>query len=382
MTAHERAHELAAADLDFELAPFERAELDGHLSACVECRRFALGLRVDAQALTRLPQVDAPDRVTRLVLSGHRRPARGRLTLLAATLGTAVVAVGFVVGSGRLPIGSSAGAAASPPIAAASTAAEGSFAPAATGPPASTGTEASSPPGLQAGGVADVRVTSLRVRTKPDRSASSLRLVPFLSTPRQIAILGGPVTADDYEWYFVAPVDLKSEFTPLNGSADPRPWGWVATGSREGEPWIEPAEAQCPETPTTMSEIAGLVGLTGLVCFAGESITVTATIEQNPCADSFSAVPDPRWFLGGGPVFAPPLAGQECGYAPPIDPAVALPAGGLDALYGKKVLVTGVFDHPAARDCVYRPADGPVVKGPEGAIRCRMAFVVTVIETR
>lgn len=378
MTAHERARELAAADLDFELAPFERAELDGHLSTCVDCRRFAVELRVDAQALTRLPQVDAPDRVTRAVVSGQQRPAVGRLALLAATLGSVAIAVGVVFGSGRLQFGSSTGAAAP-------TAPEDSSAPAITaaasqGPAASA--EASSPPALQVGGVADVLVTSLRVRTKPDRSASSLRLVPFLSAPRQIAILGGPVTADDYQWYFVAPVDLKSEFTPLNGSANGRPWGWVASESREGEPWIAPAEARCPETPTTMDEIAALEGLTGLVCFTSEPLTVSAVVEGSSCKEPLGGELDPSWFAGDAPAaFVPPSAGQKCGYTPPIDPSAALPEGGLHALNGRKVLVTGVFDHPAARDCVYRPPDGPAVTGPEGAIRCRMAFAVTAIVT-
>lgn len=60
MTTHERAQELAAVSIDFELDPAERLELDEHLAGCESCRTFAASLTANAQALSELPTQDAP----------------------------------------------------------------------------------------------------------------------------------------------------------------------------------------------------------------------------------------------------------------------------------------------------------------------------------
>jgi anti-sigma factor RsiW len=57
---HDRFIDLAAASIDFELSPAERAELDGHLTTCAPCRSFAAALRADARALGDLPRITVP----------------------------------------------------------------------------------------------------------------------------------------------------------------------------------------------------------------------------------------------------------------------------------------------------------------------------------
>jgi hypothetical protein len=99
MTDHVRAHDLAAAAIDFDLTNDEQAELDGHLVGCASCRDHADALRVDARSLAQLRQVDAPARVRSRVVRGPQ-PAWGMRLALAAAVGVLALAVGVIVSSG------------------------------------------------------------------------------------------------------------------------------------------------------------------------------------------------------------------------------------------------------------------------------------------
>lgn len=61
MIDHDRARDLAAAALDFELSPADREALDRHLEGCAACRTFEERLRADARAMAELTPHDAPD---------------------------------------------------------------------------------------------------------------------------------------------------------------------------------------------------------------------------------------------------------------------------------------------------------------------------------
>ena len=60
MIDHERALELAASTLDFELSRTDDEALTAHLASCDDCRAIDEGLRADAVALVELDREDAP----------------------------------------------------------------------------------------------------------------------------------------------------------------------------------------------------------------------------------------------------------------------------------------------------------------------------------
>ncbi|HET9756950.1 MAG TPA: zf-HC2 domain-containing protein [Candidatus Limnocylindrales bacterium] len=102
MIDHRRALDLAAAAIDFELTPDERASLDAHLSTCSACRERAAAYRSDAVSIAALP-------VTRL--SAHRsvavldrivapRRTMPRLRMLAIAALITILAAGLAVGVG------------------------------------------------------------------------------------------------------------------------------------------------------------------------------------------------------------------------------------------------------------------------------------------
>jgi hypothetical protein len=97
-TDHDRAEELAATAVDFELTPDERAWLASHLEQCSQCRRATQAYRSDARSVERLPDVSAPRRVADRVAHAARQgsPPRAHLPRAVALLGTAVAAIAIV----------------------------------------------------------------------------------------------------------------------------------------------------------------------------------------------------------------------------------------------------------------------------------------------
>jgi hypothetical protein len=85
MIGHDRAQELAAAALDFEIAPAERAELDRHLADCAPCRAVSADLGSTATAIATLPTEDAPARVRERILEAARAGAAPEPDVPAAT---------------------------------------------------------------------------------------------------------------------------------------------------------------------------------------------------------------------------------------------------------------------------------------------------------
>lgn len=73
----------------------------------------------------------------------------------------------------------------------------------------------------------------LRVRSEPRISDDSIMYDPLLPIGTELFVLDGPVSANGYTWYKVAPVS----FAELDGPG----YGWVASAGKDGEPWIAPA---------------------------------------------------------------------------------------------------------------------------------------------
>jgi hypothetical protein len=89
---HDRFAELAAAALDFRLAPADAAELEGHLAGCASCARIAASLRADTAALRRpvglLPSRRVDDAVYAAIAGRDPRASSSQrmLVLVAATV--------------------------------------------------------------------------------------------------------------------------------------------------------------------------------------------------------------------------------------------------------------------------------------------------------
>jgi len=193
-----------------------------------------------------------------------------------------------------------------------------------------------------------------------------LKLEPLLPPATPLLVLQGPVRAAGYEWYEVEPMTSRE-----------LPGGWVAAAGRDGTPWIEVDEFDCPSLPTDMRSLAALPRGVGLGCFARQPITVRARLISCNC-DVDGSWYSPSWFfLGSGSPELLVEPGQRDvpsdtrGWFPlSLDPdgdhPDVLPVGGL-------VEVTGMFDHPAAAGCTETQMDGQ----PVPSTGCRLRFAVT-----
>jgi hypothetical protein len=206
----------------------------------------------------------------------------------------------------------------------------------------------------------------LRVRSEPRVSDDSQKLEPLLPVGSRLYVLGGPVWASGYVWYEVVPLTSRE-----------LPSGWVASASRDGEPWIAASAFDCPPVPTDLRSLAALAPGVGLVCFPRMPITVHARVVSCNC-DVDGPWYTPSWFwLGSG---GPSLLVEPDAKAVPsdvrgwfvlnLDPTGEHP----DVLpIGQVVEVTGIFDHPAASSCTRTEMDGE----PLPSQGCRLAFAVT-----
>ena len=98
MPGHDRYLELAAAAIDFELAPAEAAALATHLAACTPCRRDAAGILEDARALRRLSDGLPSAAVRERVLSAGGTTQRRRFSPLVALAAAATLVVAVIGG--------------------------------------------------------------------------------------------------------------------------------------------------------------------------------------------------------------------------------------------------------------------------------------------
>jgi hypothetical protein len=208
--------------------------------------------------------------------------------------------------------------------------------------------------------------SGVRVRSEPRVSGDSHMEEPLLPLGTQLYVLDGPVSASGYAWYEVVPLTSRT-----------LPSGWVASASRDGEPWIAAGDFDCPPLPTDFRSLAALPPGVGLACFPRVPITVQARLISCNC-DVDGAWYTPFWFsLGGGT--SELLVAPDVTSAPPdfadwfvlnLDPAGEHP----DVLpVGKVVQATGIFDHPAAASCTRTEMDGE----PVPSQGCRLAFAVT-----
>ena len=175
---------------------------------------------------------------------------------------------------------------------------------------------------------------------RASRRDSSIMYEPLLPVGVRLFVDEGPVVADGYDWYRVAPIG-----TDL-------PTGWVARGDHDATPWIAPANGNCPSVPVEIASLTPMHPLERLACFGNEPLAFRAVIEGG---------------AGDGWIAGAHLNGDgeagDSGYVLEVVPASDLEPGDLPD--GRAAALVGALDDPRCADLV------------DGVLDCRTRFRVT-----
>lgn len=247
-------------------------------------------------------------------------------------------------------------------------------------PPTPTASTPPPPVAFKGGDTAVVLADAVRMRAEPSTDNAATRLA-MLPKGTQLYVLDGPRQGSGYDWYQVAPI----------ATSKAERWGWVPVASRDGAPWLASGTAACPPKPSDVRAVSSLDFGTAVACFGGQAITFGARVlpldgsidpgeNIRPAMFQYRyAHDDGATGLGGGPILLTPK-----GTAPgtgSVDEDLLLrladKAPGSSPLpIGDDVIVTGMFDHPAAADC---RADEDYDGNREPSPVCRGFFLVTSI---
>jgi len=211
----------------------------------------------------------------------------------------------------------------------------------------------------------------LRVRSQPTVGAASVAFEPLLDAGTKFYVVAGPVIADGYAWY---------QIDPYGGDPGSEPFGWVAAGSRDGEPWIENLFDGCDTVGVSVEYFATQPDQESLYCHGGPDIELEGTLwcdlgdveglHSGPAwieVDRFCDLRAPDWNIHDG------LAIRIWGQA-----ATGLLDEGSPV--ERQVTVVGHFDDAGSASCEAAGLDGGDAPDPaEAVLFCRMQFVVTEV---
>ncbi|HEV8281511.1 MAG TPA: hypothetical protein VGQ02_06610 [Candidatus Limnocylindrales bacterium] len=386
---HDHELELAAAAVDFELTPDERARLDTAIAECSVCARAATSYRRQATLFEALPVVDASPAVRRHVeRTAGLRPQRTQWTwaLLAAALLGLLVTSALVAGAldqnrrnGLVDVAPTPAPSATPTATPSTPPDEPSPDVIALDPP--SGGLADVGPPLAHDSLAIVVTDNLRVRSAPFVGDLSVRYRRLLQPDDRLFVVDGPVIAQNYEWYQV------KAWRPRQPSIS-WPVGWVARAGHDGEVWLRASTRSCPSQPIDISAVLALAPSERVGCFRDTQIDVRAVIAETASGDCDTAregCPSGLEWLASPSIVAAASAtqaGSGSGIPIAIDPEGSVTAA--DLAGAVVVRLRGAFDHPAASGCRPDPEragpDGPLSPS-EAVLSCRGRFVVTDIVT-
>jgi len=316
---------------------------------------------------------------------GRRRGSGTMLTLVAAVMLVALLAVGAAVGSGLLkvpwftvevsPAPSGVAVASESATASATASAKPSASPSPS--PAPTPVVAVPDGILPPGSKVTVMVDGLRVRNLPSTSAPVLKTLAMGDsiTISHNILLPLPVVVDGVPWYAIP---LSSEpFT-----------GWVAAegGGSEFLALAEPAT--CEDLwpgPVTLQKLLAADSWHRLACLGDASVTVTGVYVYS-CQGGAGPGGEPFWLFADW-CQTQVLTPQEGAKNRPTSGLSTVTAPSLNGLFenfGTIARVTGHFDDPASTSCVikggFEPDNGLTAQTGAMALLCREQFVVTRIE--
>ena len=252
-------------------------------------------------------------------------------------------------------------------------------------PPASTSAPASGPTGtsgdvLAPDTIALVATNDLRVRSKAGTNGKVQK--PLLDAGVLVYVLEGPVEANGYRWYHVAPFGPGEQAQAL-------PSGWVAGGDRDGKAWLQPATVPCPGLPVDAPGLENIGPFTALACFGSQTLSFPARllVPEGMCGGDPPLQRSPDWFdpCTEGDlqlIAAIDPSEEQAGLSIALDPSVKLPEALLvppESLAKAPLFdINGRYDHPAAKTCASTDPKGvdATVKA-EIVLGCRLQFVVT-----
>lgn len=224
------------------------------------------------------------------------------------------------------------------------------------------------PGGLAADHIAQVVTEDLVVRSAPEISEDSL--IDPLAVPDGflLFVIQGPVTADGYDWYQVAP------FPPdLNDVQPDHPrFGWLAAAGRDGEQWIAPWSGTCPEA--SVNGIRFVQGPVALACFGSSDLTLEGMVDT--CESGGEIGASPAWLYESGCALVPYdyQEGLIGGIYMREETDISAPRE-----QGAAIRVVGHFDDPAADGCIVTNAGSEPTPPELVVLRCRTEFVVTEV---
>jgi hypothetical protein len=376
---HEHELELAAAALDFELTPAERARLDKAIAECSVCAGAAAAYRRQGTLLQALPVVDASPSVRMHVeRAAGLRPQRTPWTwalLAAALLGLLLTGV-LIAGSNlnrQNPIVEVA------PTPQPSATPAPSIAPSpdviALDPP--SGELANVGPALPRDSLALVVTDNLRLRSAPFVGDLSVRHKRLLQPDDRLFIVDGPVIAQNYEWYQV------KAWRPRQPSVS-WPVGWVARAGHDGEVWLRASTRACPSEPLEIDGLLALAPVERLGCFGNAPVEFRAVITPSASGECDPAlegcVTGQEWLATTSLVAATSTTPIDAAAGMPIALGPAAAVSATDLTGAGVVRLRGAFDHADASGCQPDPAragpEGPL-SSVEAVLRCRSTFVVS-----
>lgn len=246
--------------------------------------------------------------------------------------------------------------------------------------PADTGEPSSDANGF----LAEVLVTELIVRSQPGTGTDSEIYPGVVDMGTRLWMSAEAVAASGYEWHLAV-----AEQPPLLAEDPTVGSGWVAIASREGEPWIRAAEADCPGA-VSLEAIAPLSPAERFLCFGGDSIQVTGWVPPPFPGSGGCGGEEPGWllcFLAVTPIVSiqpPAEALAQPGGAPGWDASAARidlhfpPPQRPPLQAGDHVVVIGHFDDPASAMCGTPgfPDATEITPHPALIYQCRGKFVV------
>jgi hypothetical protein len=224
-----------------------------------------------------------------------------------------------------------------------------------------------------------------RPRVRRNRASDdSIRYEPLLQVGDRLFVVQGPVLANDYEWYEVAPI----------GTDAARPWfnlpsGWIARSDHDGTPWVSAITPDCPQEPVDISALAAMHAFERVACFGDRPLSIRAFVEGgvpprscDPAVSSGPCVAGPEWLAGVGGWSAESGARQVTG-AITSGPELALDPGGevgATSLPDRQVVeIEGSFDHARSIDCRTGgvPPGQAALTPARAVLQCRSRFVVS-----
>ena len=218
--------------------------------------------------------------------------------------------------------------------------------------------------------LAEATVDGLRLRETPGTAGKPLGTLALGATS---IVVDGPKTADGYDWYLLSGLGLPYASGCITGPDSKDPWtcpvwlGWAAVRSLDGDEWLRHAEPDCADPAGSLTDFTFQARYEYIACYGNRPLTLRGWLvvqvgvpTQDPCPE----VPQTLRWLGCTGMYQ--LADSADASASGLLLALRSSLPGDDP----RIVVTGHYDDPAARQCTYG------AQPEQSVLSCRAQFVV------